>query len=336
MKNLKTAKFNYCAQAEWLLLIADLLRSGFSLRHAIEFSGAILKRHQILFQEINLAMQDGKSFAECLKPHIKPNLYYQLLFAEQHGSLEECLQEIGKLMLHQEKQRQKLMTLLQYPLILLGLLVSLMVTLKIFVFPELSQWGTGNSQNWADYYLLEIIAYLSGGILVTSLLVGLRWLKLDQLQRINALCSLPVIGKCYQLFYGYYVVTNLAMMIRHGLTIKEICAIVSENSEQSFLSMLGEITRTAVNQGYGLTEPFRRAQFLPGELKIIVVKGSTLSDLGSDLTALANILFTRLTRRIERLLALIQPIIFSMIALIIIGLYLRLLLPIYYSMQGVV
>ena len=336
MKNLKTAKFNYCAQAEWLLLIADLLRSGFSLRHAIEFSGAILKRHQILFQEINLAMQDGKSFAECLKPHIKPNLYYQLLFAEQHGSLEECLQEIGKVMLPQEKPREKLMTLLQYPLILLGLLLSLMVTLKIFVFPELSQWGTGNSQNWADYYLLEIIAYLSGGILVTSLLVGLRWLKLDQLQRINALCSLPVIGKCYQLFYGYYVVTNLAMMIRHGLTIKEICAIVSENSEQSFLSMLGEITRTAVNQGYGLTEPFRRAQFLPGELKIIVAKGSTLSDLGSDLTALANILFTRLTRRIERLLALIQPIIFSMIALIIIGLYLRLLLPIYYSMQGVV
>lgn len=336
MRNSKTGKFNFHAQAEWLLLVADLLKSGFSLRHAIEFSGVILKRHQFLFQEISLAMQDGKAFAECLKPYIKTNLYYQLLFAERHGSLEECLQEIGKLMLHQEKQRQKLMTLLQYPLILLGLLVSLMVTLKIFVFPELSQWGTGNPQSRANYYLLEIIAYLSGGILAGSFLVGLRWLKLDQLQRINALCSLPVIGKCYQLFYSYYVVTNLAMMIRHGLTIKEICVIVSESSEQSFLSILGNLTETAVNQGHGLTEPFKRARFLPEELRIIVAKGSTLSDLGSDLTALANILFTRLARRIERLLVLIQPIIFSVIALIIIGLYLRLLLPIYHSMQGVI
>ena len=65
MKNLKTGKFNYRAQAEWLLLVADLLKSGFSLRHAVEFSGAILKRYQFIFQEINLAMQDGKSFAEC-------------------------------------------------------------------------------------------------------------------------------------------------------------------------------------------------------------------------------------------------------------------------------
>ena len=211
-----------------------------------------------------------------------------------------------------------------------------MMTLKMFIFPELSQWGTVNPQNKTDYYLLEVVAYLSGGILAGSLLVGLRWLKLDQLQRINTLCSLPVIGKCYQLFYGYYVVTNLAMMIRHGLTIKEICAIVSEGAEQSFLSILGNLTKNAVNQGHGLTEPFKRARFLPGELKIIVAKGSTLSDLGSDLTALANILFTRLTRRIERLLALIQPIIFSIIALIIIGLYLRLLLPIYHSVQGVI
>ncbi len=52
MKNLKTAKFNYCAQAEWLLLIADLLRSGFSLRHAIEFSGAILKDTKFFFRKL--------------------------------------------------------------------------------------------------------------------------------------------------------------------------------------------------------------------------------------------------------------------------------------------
>lgn len=335
MKNSTTAKFNHHVQAEWLLLIADLLKSGFSLRHAIEFSGAILEKYQSLFQKISEAMAEGKSFADCLKPYIKANLYYQLLLAEQHGSLEECLQEVGKLMVQQEKQRQKLMTLLQYPLILLGLLGGLMVALKLFVFPELSQLGSKDSEN-KEGYLLAIVFYLCGGILVGSILCGLRWLKMDQLQKINALCSLPVIGKCYRLFYGYYVVTNLAMMLRHGLTIKEICTIVSENSEQSFLSILGRLTKAEINQGNGLSAIFQRVQFLPGELEIIAAKGSTLTDLGKDLTALANILFTRLTRRIERLLMLIQPIIFSIIALIIIGLYLRLLLPIYHSMQGVI
>ena len=61
-----------------------------------------------------------------------------------------------------------------------------------------------------------------------------------------------------------------------------------------------------------------------------------IDDLGNDLTALANILFQRLASRIERLLTLIQPIIFGIIAIVIVGLYLRLLLPIYHSMQGVI
>lgn len=317
------------------MLIADLLKSGFSLRHAIEFSGVILRKHQDLFQKINLAMEEGRTFADCLKPYVKPTLYYQLLLAEQHGSLEECLQEIGKLMVHQEKQWQKLRTLLQYPLILAGLLIGLMVALKLFVFPELSRWGTGAPKSELNAYLLGIIAYLCGGILVGCFLAGLRWSKLDHLQKINVLCSLPIVGKCYRLFYGYYVVTNLAMMIRHGLTIREICTIVSKTPKQGFLAILGELTQTEINQGHGLTPIFQQVRFLPGELQMIVAKGSTLTDLGEDLTALANILFTRLTRRIERLLMLVQPLIFGIIALIIVGLYLRLLLPIYRSMEGV-
>ncbi|MBB1062631.1 competence type IV pilus assembly protein ComGB [Limosilactobacillus fastidiosus] len=335
-KNSRMVKFRHHDQAEWLLLIADLLRSGFSLRHAVEFSGTILKRHQLIFHKINIAMGEGKTFADCLKPYIKPNLYYQLLLAERHGSLEECLQEVGKLMVLQEKQRQKLMTLLQYPLILIFLLVGLMVALKFFVFPELSQWQGGNHESSENYYLLEMFAYFGGSFFVLGCLTVLRWVRLNQLQKINALCSLPIIGKCYRLYYGYYVVTNLAMMIRHGLTIKEICSIIEENQKQSFLSLLGKITKDAVNQGQKLETIFHDVHFLPDELRIIVEKGSTLSNLGQDLTALANILFQRLTKRIERLLMLIQPVVFGVIALVIIGLYLRLLLPIYDSMQGVI
>lgn len=59
-------------------------------------------------------MSAGETFADCLKLYIGTNLYYQLLLAEQHGNLEECLQEIGKLMVLQEKQRQKLVNLIQY------------------------------------------------------------------------------------------------------------------------------------------------------------------------------------------------------------------------------
>lgn len=333
LRNSKTVKFNRRDLAEWLLLIADLLKSGFSLRHAVEFSSTIFKHNQVILEQINDAMKGGTSFADCLQPYVKPNLYYQLLLAEQHGNLEECLQELGKVMGLQEKQRQKLSTLLQYPLILLGLLGCLTIALKLFVFPELSQWNTGE-EKFTSYFWW--IIYYGCGVCLLGLIFSLvRWYRMDSLARINWLCRLPVIGKCWQLYYGYYVTINLAMMIRHGLTIKEICSIVELKKTKSFLSSLGILVKNEINQGRNLTKLFHQVRFLPQELKVLTEKGSTLTNLGDDLTALANILFTRLTKRLERLLMLVQPIVFGIIALAIVALYLQLLLPIYHSMQEV-
>lgn len=280
-------------------------------------------------------MGEGKTFAECLRPYIKPTLYYQLLLAEQHGNLEECLQEVGRVMMLREKQRQKLITLLQYPLILIGLLMALMITLKIFVFPELSQWGTETSGRIGNY-VIETGAYFCGASLVMSGFALIRWRKLNQLQKVNVYCSLPIVGKCYRLFYGYYVVTNLAMMIRHGLTLNEICVTLEKDQGEGFLALLGRMVRDEAKLGQDLTKIMRHVSFLPRELAVIAEKGSTLADLGKDLSALTNILFQRLTKRIERLLMLVQPIIFGIVALVIIALYLRLLLPIYHSVQGVI
>lgn len=304
------------------------------MHHAIEFSATVMAKHSKLFHKINYAMSEGQPFAECLKPYVKFNLYFQLLLAEEHGDLEDCLQKIGKVMVLREKQQQKLLTLLQYPLILLALLAGLLAVLKIYVFPELTQWGADEGNIGSRF--LSLLSYFLGGLLILLISFLMRWRKLDQLQRVNFRCSLPVFGKCYRLFYGYYVLTNLAMMVQHGLTIKEICMVVSRRRGRGFMQLLGKITQDEVRQGHDLKQIFQQAPFLPRELLVMIGKGETREELGADLAVLADILFQRLTQRIERLLALVQPIIFGLVALVIVGLYLRILLPIYHSMQGVI
>lgn len=328
-------KFKKKDQVQWLLLLSDLLKSGFSLQHAITFSETIFPKYQLLFRQINESLGEGKIFAECLRPYVNTNYYYQFMIAEQHGNLEECLSNIGKLMDTQERQRQKLGTLLQYPFILIGLLLLILVGLKVFVFPEISQWNNGSLGTPILQRVGPILVCTVGGGLAYIIRILVVWQRLDSLGRVNTLCRLPMVGKCYELYYGYYVVTNLSMMVRHGLSLKEICGLMQTFPSQSFLYLLGREVYEKVQNGEPLDKLFQKLKFLPQELLLTSKKGSTLNDLGEDLSALANILFTRLITRIERLLGLVQPTIFGIIAIVIVALYLSLLLPIYFSMQGV-
>lgn len=328
-------KFKKKDQVQWLLLLADLLKSGFSLQHAITFSETIFPKYQSLFSQINISLKEGEIFAECIRPYINSNHYYQFLIAEQHGNLYECLQTVGKLMETQEKQRQRLGTLLQYPLILIGLLLLILIGLKIFVFPEITQWNNGSLGTPIFQRLVPVLACISGGAMAYSIQILIIWRRLDSLAKVNTLSRLPIVGKCYQLYYGYYVVANLSMMISHGLSLKEICSLTRTFPSHSFLYLLGEEVYEKVQNGEPLDSVFKKLKFLPQELLLTSQKGSTLNKLGDDLSALANILFVRLITKIERLLGLVQPIIFGIIAIVIIALYLSLLLPIYFSMQGV-
>ena len=60
-----------------------------------------------------------------------------------------------------------------------------------------------------------------------------------------------------------------------------------------------------------------------------------IDQLGTDLMALGKIQFQRLLAQLEELLSFVQPVIFIVIAVVIVVLYLSILLPIYQSIQGV-
>lgn len=333
----KPVKFRPAQQARCFLLIHDLLAVGFSLRHAIQFTLTVYPRLRPFLEHLGEQLQMGKSFSTGIRPYVSADLYYQLLLAEQHGDLDVTLGEIGTLLATREEQRRKLRGLLQYPLLLLGMLLVVLVGLASFVYPELATWQTGGGGSSPLITLgVNVGLYVLGIALVGILLQRWYWRRATPLQRLVARCHWPVVGPCYTLYYRYYLTTNLAVMLCHGLSLKEIMGVTSRFQEQSLLHQFSLIVNQQLEQGERLDRTLQSYPFIPGELVIFINKGATLKDLGNELAALAKIQFRRLTQRIEHLLVWIQPVIFGLIALIIVILYLSILLPIYHSIQGVV
>lgn len=333
-KNLPKAKLNQHQQAVVFLLLADLLAVGFSIRHALKFIGTVNSKMAPWVTLIDQRMKGGSSFAQSLQNEVKADLYYQLLLAEKHGNLTKTLTETGKLMTAQERQRRKLLGLLQYPLILLIMLVIVIISLILFVFPELKMWQEGNDSlaflNWIKF----LGSYLLTFIFIWTFCRWWHWRRLPKEKQIIKICGTPIIGKCYCYYYQYYLTSILGMMVQEGMSIAEICQLTQKFHKDSILYIFGKKAMRILQQGGDLTNMVAAYPFLPNELIVFMNKGMTLEKMGQDLTAFASLRFKTLTNSIERLLIYVQPIIFCIIAIIIVCLYLSILLPIYHSFQG--
>ncbi|MDD6865661.1 MULTISPECIES: type II secretion system F family protein [Limosilactobacillus] len=332
----KPASFKTAQQADWFLLMHDLLTVGFSLQHAVQFSQRAYPKQASFFSGIDRQLQSGRLLADALKPYVKIELYYQLLLAEQHGSLSVTLKEIGQFLQVQAQQRRQLKSLLEYPLILLLMLGMILGALLIFVFPELRSWQQENRLNSsAQWPLGETLIVVGSTFLIYGLLGIRHWRHMTTLKKVRRQCRWPLFGKIFRDYYDYYLTSNLAVLLKHGFSLHEICQLTSRFDDDSLLHQVGQMAYELGSQGKQLTDFILSMPFLPDELAIFINRGLSNEQLGQELTIFSRLRFKKFRQSTMHILVLVQPVLFILIAAGIVSMYLSILLPIYYSLQEV-
>ena len=305
----------------------DLLAVGFSLQHAVQFSQRAYPQQAAFFSKIDQQLRTGCLLADALKPYLRIELYYQLLLAEQHGSLSITLKEIGQYLQVQKQQHRQLKTLLEYPLILLVMLGTILAALLIFVFPELpigEQWPIGET------------LIITGGVFFSyGGLAAIHWRHMSTLKKVRHQCRWPLFGKIFREYYGYYLTSNLAILLQHGFSLHEICQLTNKFDDDSLLHQVGQAAFELSSQGRQLTDLILKAPFLPDELAIFINRGLTNEQLGQELTLFSKLKFKKFRQSTMHILVLVQPALFILIAAGIFLMYLSILLPIYHSLQEV-
>lgn len=335
-KHIKKDSLSIRQQARWFSLMGDLLRVGFSLKQALTFSTTLMPESTKIFEEIDMSMASGGSFSKSTRSFISQDIYYQLLLAERHGDLGQSITQIGQFLTISVKQKAKLKGLLQYPAILLSLLGILLAVLKIFIFPELSTW---QNEQETQYNLFAFWPWVLLGILIGVIGISgsiiYRWLKSSAVNRATLLCQLPLIGKIYREYYAYYLITNFALLLQNGMGVREICELFASFDKKSLLNQLGSQLDQVLMNGKPPIKIIHDYPYLPQELIVFMNKGETVEELGKQLTIFSSLIFSRLIKKIEQLLVLVQPILFGIIAVVIVMMYLSIMLPIYQSMKGI-
>ncbi len=334
-KNLRMAKWTLRQQANFFELLADLLTAGFSLKQALQSLKVFLPKNGLA--TVIAELETGQSFSQALRSKVTTNIYCQLVIAEKHGSVEQSVFQLGKYLKKRVQQREKLQSLLLYPAIILGLLLFLMIALKIWLAPEIAQFSV--STTGKDPFSYLIFVKFGGLVLLSLFILGVIhffywWKKQSIFGRHSWYSSLPIVGSLYRQYNCYYLTFNLGLLIESGLEFQQICGLLEHFEEKSLLYHLGRAFSERLARGEKLTQIMEHYPFIPPELALFFQKGRSKEEIGKDLLAYSKLAYQKLLEKSDHLLAWVQPLLFMVIAIVIICTYLALLLPLYSSLGG--
>ena len=321
-------------QARFCQLLADQLTSGFSLKQAVTFLRTVGGGFPASLATLEQALLGGADLVSLLAPYLQPNVYFQLRVTTTYGDLAPALREAAELLRLMATQRQRLRQLLAYPVGLFVSMAGLFVTLQVGILPQLQQ-GLAPTHalpvGWQQY------GWLGGGLILVLVLVsgGRWWTRQPSLRLASLYLRLPFIGHICRTYYAYYLTANLSQLVRSGLSVKQMIAVLQRLPARALLHQLADRLERQLAGGQSPVGWLREQPFIPQQVLVLLQKGSTSSQLARELAAFSTLQYRELVRRTERGLALVQPILLGVVAILIVGAYLSLLLPMYQNLQGV-
>lgn len=321
-------------QQQFCQLLADQLASGFSLREAVSFSQTANSGLPRDVTQIETQLLAGTDFVTCLAPYFQANVYFQLQLTATYGELATALQRVATLLGLMATQRKRLHQLLLYPVGLMMGMAVLFVTLKVGILPQLQQEIAAQPApvlSWRHY--VEI----GGGLVaIGGCVLMWRWWRQQTTLHLAAwYLRIPVIGRIFRAYYAYYLTANLSQLVASGLSVKQMVAVLRQLPQTALLAQLAIVLEQQLQSGRSPVGWLRQQVYIPPQLVVLLQKGSTQPQLARELEAYSHLRYQELVRLTERGLAMVQPILLTVVALLIVGAYLSLLLPMYANLQGV-
>lgn len=315
-------------------LLADQLASGFSLKQAVTFIRLVDPSLPAVVGEIEQQLASGQPFIPLLAPYLQPNVYFQLWTMTTYGELGDGLQHAAEMLRLMATQRQRLHQLLVYPAGLLVSMLGLFLALQIGVLPQL-QAGMGASE--AAGFPWPLYLTVGGGLVsLASGVISLAWWRQrTSLQRATSYLRWPILGRLFRAYYAYYLAATLGQLVQSGLSVQQMLTVLQRLPGESLLAQLASELKKRLALGQAPTTWLQQQPYIAPQLVVLLQKGSTTPQLARELQAFGVMQYRELTRRWEGALAVVQPLLLGVVALLIVGAYLSLLLPMYANLQGV-
>ena len=322
--------------------LSDLLGSGVPLLRALKsiVKSTVNKRLKGVLGDIHNSVADGKSLYESMAEHhnIFPALHTVMVQAGERASfIEEVLESLSVFLERLDELRGKVLGALIYPVMLVMLGGTVMVSALVFFVPKFEPMLAGIEKPMPT----EVIFFLSESIrnywaiIATAIgaLVAFFWSAMQSQSSKRAMerwrLKIPVAGTAMRMVAITRFCRILGTMLANGVPILQALAISRDATGSALLAENIEDAIKNVRAGEPLTEPLKGGGLFPEQVLAMISVAEESNQLQKVLLHIADSVERRTNQQVDQAVRLIEPVILCMVAAGIGFLALGLLLPIF-------
>jgi competence protein ComGB len=335
----KTSKLNIADQRKFITLLIAMLKNGFCLydctlifkTSTYEFERKVGK---VLEKEISL----GNGLTSVMQQFgYSQKIVLQVKFAESHGNLLSTLRSIDESLAKLKKEKEKFISIITYPCLLLLFLVGILITMRSFLLPELQKrlgYGKNTGLLLMEYGPIVVISVLLIGI---SWCLILKWqlLKKSSLEKAEILAKLPFIGEFYILQITSYLSREWGRFFEQGMELSNILTVMQSLEKSTLMKELAKKLESGLQQGISFTSQIQQFNFVMEEFSMMIRQAELNFSLGTELIFYGDNCAEILFKKIEEKMQWLQPIVFLFVGGMIILVYVSMLMPMYQNIGGV-
>jgi general secretion pathway protein F len=288
-------------------------------------------------------IREGGSLAAALgaaAPQIKPYERAILEVGEKSGNLEGMLERLALFVEEQEHLREKIVSALIYPSIILVFAVVVAIGLLGFVVPAAASVITEQSRvelPWLTRFMMMAgrVAMIGLPVLVLGIWVGRSWLKRRMVEeptlryRIDqAMFQIPLVGRGYTIVTNLRCARTLAILLKGGVGLVEALALAGRSTGSAWVAHLMEAESESVRHGSSLADAIRRIPPLAGSLPAWILAGEASGSLEKLLETAGNTYQHQWNRFVSRTMSWLEPVLIVGIGVFVLLVVLSVLLPI--------
>lgn len=289
--------------------------------------------------EIQEKLRNGEGVIGVMSALDIPNSYLvSITIAEHNGHLQDALIGVAKQMRFSQRMQSRLKKLMLYPVTLLLFLIGLFVVYRTYFFPNIEQMieSRGGSAEEGSLGISKFFLHFPDySVVLISVLLVLAFAYRSFLRKQSVESQIAIQLKI-PIWRGYFKLSltkvfskYLGSLLLSGFSLQSSLQVLQQQSLQLYLQYCAEQITEKVVQGDSLGQSIKQLHFFQKDLVVFVEHGEKSGYLGKELTLYSELLEERFEEKIQRLIAIVQPTFFVVIALCIIAAYLSLLLPIY-------
>lgn len=301
-------------------------------------------REKIL--KISQEVEGGTSFSRALALYPKVfSLFYVAMVkaGEVSGKLSEALDYLSEHMEREYHLTAKAKGALVYPALIVLVIIGVLVVMIFWIIPQLigTLEGLGRPLPLPTKLVIGFTDFIREWWLLIIVVMGITVSAIIQYGRTkkgknffhHLYLKLPIIGGVLKMIYTARFAENFSTLITSGLPITRALAITGDIIDNTAYKQAIFETQDAVKKGETISSVLTNyPNLFPPVFTQMVLVGEKTGTLSTTLLSIVSFYQKEVDRTIDSTLVLLEPALIIFLAVIVVGVVLAVLMPLYEGM----